>query len=151
MNEVNGYTEDHSPLNWRIFWSFLFNAVGGMALLYEYLHGFKNSRTVLAAASAFYLVCYNSYSFYQAYVAQPSFYRGTAKDGKQTLWLASKLLLPEAVYELQALHPTAGGTFKQGAQARTPIGSWITEDGFVDAAAVVADLQKFRLAAAKSD
>lgn len=143
MNEVKGLQEDHGHTNWRIFWIFLFNAVAGSALLFEYLKGFKEAKFVLAIASAFFLVFHNAYTLYWTWIAEPNFYRGNSKvDG--TVWLTSRLALPKAEYVLKVSKPTADGKCKEVTSFTTSVGNWVTEDGFVDVPEVVSDLEKLR-------
>jgi len=146
MNEVNGYKEDHSYTNWRIFWILLINLVAGAALLLQYFRGFQEAKLALAGASAFFIIFHNAYCFYWAYIGQPAFYRGELAGGKgQAVWLDSKLALPKAEYEVKVIHPDGKGGFKQVNEFKTCIGNWITEDGFVDVPAAVKDLQSLRM------
>lgn len=143
MNEVNGFKEDHTQTNWRIFFMFVINAVAGLAVLYEYLKGFKEAKLVLAFASAFFLISNNLYYFYQNYLSVPSFYTG--QKGDTAVVLSSKLAFPKADYELQVFNKLPNGSQKLVNTYSTCIGSWVTVDGFVDVASVVSDIQNLRL------
>lgn len=144
MNDVNGFKEDHSHTNWKIFWLFLFNGVALAALAYEKLKGFSESKAILLTASAFFLICHNIYHYYHLWLAPSAFYRGITKDGK-SVWLGSKLVLPEGKYELTVSHLLADGKLKEVNRWGTCVGKWITEDGFVETTAVAADLKNIRL------
>lgn len=143
MNEVNGFQEDHTQTNWRIFFMFIINAVAGFAVLYEYLNGFKEAKLVLAFASAFFLASHNIYYLYQNYLSVPSFYTG-GKGGNVVI-LSSKLALPKADYEVQIFNKLSDGSQKLVNTYSTCIGNWVTVDGFVDVASFVSDIQNLRL------
>lgn len=147
MNDVNGYKEDHGHTNWRIFWALLFNTLALSALLHEYLHGFKQAKLALLIASTLFLASTNAYHLWQRYLSIQTFYRGsvTVKSGQMTVWLVSKMKLPEGEYEIQVMHPSAGKQCKIVNTYKTCIGKVVTEDGFIDVAALVADLQSLRL------
>lgn len=145
MNETKLFKEDHSMINLKIVWSLLLNGLAGAVLLYSYLKGFKDTKVLLAIASPVYIVLMSFFQYWSAHIAIPTFYRGQAKSLQ--VWLTSEIQLPSADYVLK---PFVGDSAKGKAGVKmhslpifkTCIGNWITADGFVDAAAVEADLEK---------
>ncbi len=149
MNDVNGFTEDHHHINSKILWTSFFCLVGFCGWLYEKVYGWDDAKLALIISSAIYLIGYNSYYLYGLYFAQSTFYQGNR--GGKIVWLSSKLVTPEAIYELDVLSPQPSGPAKSVNKFKTSIGNWVTEDGFIDVQAMTDDLQKVKMATAKAD
>lgn len=148
MNEKQGYQEDHTAINWKIFWLLLINLVGAAGLLYEYKTDFQTAKLVVGLTSAFFLIVYNVHHYYTAWFCPNTFYRGSLKDGKKSVWLTSHIRLPEAVYELTILE---GRTGKELCKSAKFIGDWIHVDDFVDVKSLINDLESFKLVPAHSE
>lgn len=159
MNDVNGFSEDHRQTNYRIAFQIAINLAAGAAALYAYVYGFKAAKLVLGIVSPAYLALIFLYNLWNTRVTAPTFYRGSRKtspsSGKseeETVWLSSELELPAASYVLSPTIMTSGKPeMKPLPKFRTCIGSWVTEDGYLDAASIVADLSKLKFTSLKSD
>lgn len=149
MNDVNGYAEDHSPINIRLAWSLLMNLAAGAVLLYSYMKGFNETKWMLAIASPLYLLSAGAYNLWNSRLSVPTFYRGASAQ-KKTVWLCSEIELPAANYILTPM-VGSGGSMSKLPAFKTCIGNWITEDGFVDAGALEADLAKLKFSQLKSE
>lgn len=144
------FKENEALLNWKLVLNFIMTLIGGATALYAIKTPFANSKLIVGVGSLAYLLLQGVYYIWLTYFVQRTCFRGTSpKAPHKTIWIESKLALPEANYQLYLVNPVTGK--QQGPTQEWNIGTLIYEDGQICGDSFVASMESFLRNVNKSD
>ena len=132
--EKFGYEECHSLMDKRLAICLTAVAAAAVALVYDYLHPFPASRTVLISCVAAYFALMVVLTFYTTFVEKGIFlvllkHDASGIDPVARWTISSNLKRFDDEYSLQLEHQAARGAKVQEATLTKSVANWFTVDG----------------------
>jgi len=135
FKETLNFTEDYSLMDRRLYISFIACMFSLFALIYDWLHPFPKSRSILIICLISYFILMGILTFYMQFIERGKFFAGklvdkTGIDHASRCVISSKLKKYDDNYNLTLEYNdgTAGSTISPGALNKS-VGVYFGEDG----------------------